>query len=199
MTDYSFVVHDHDPYYVQALVLAKVVEKILLKNASFRLSSRPDVQSRPVVSFMNRARVSGLEKFDQKTMVSVVNFYRTVADESAGKAAGAIILYVPEDFVFRLIKQLEYDIEESDGELGIMDACGTLCNLIAGNFKNGLSKIGYHPLVMSAFSTYENTPIDGVAFDSERKEIFEISFEIEGLKRIVVDLTMGKIPHETDI
>lgn len=199
MRDYSFVVRDHNPFYIQALVLAKVVEKILIQKAGLRLSSRPLIKTRPIVSFMDRIRVSGLEKFDQKTLVSVVNFYRDRAEETSGKAVGAVILYVSEDYAYRLIRQLDYPIDGSNDDEGVIDGCGAFCNLIAGNFKNGLTKIGYQDLVMSHFLTYENSAVDGVPYDGQQKELYEVIFEIGGIRRIVVDLTMGVIRNESDI
>lgn len=198
MDDYSFVVREHDPFYIQALVLSKVVERILLKKADLRLSARPAIEKRPIVHFMKRIRINGLEKFDRKTYVSVVNYYRNREDERVHKAAGAVILYVAEEYVPLLLPRLDYLLEGYDDQEGMVDGCGAFCNLIAGNFKNGLSKIGYQELTMSNFSTHENYVVDGVEYDPRQTGIYEISFQIDGIRRIVVDLTMGPIDHESD-
>jgi hypothetical protein len=199
MDDYSFVVREHDPFYIQALVLSKVVERILLIKADLRLSSRPGIEKRPIVHFMNRIRVNGLEKFDQKTYVSVVNYYRGRREERVHKAAGAVILYLTEEYISCLLPRLDYPLESCDDQEGMADGCGAFCNLIAGNFKNGLSSIGYQELIMSHFSTHENSVVDGVEYDQRQTGIYEISFQIDGIRRIVVDLTMGPIGHKSDL
>ena len=74
------------------------------------------------------------------------------------------------------------------------DACGTFCNLIAGNFKSGLTQLGYVELIMSHFSGFQNEILNGVEFHPSQKQMYEINYEIEGEKRIVTELCMGPVP-----
>ena len=78
----------------------------------------------------------------------------------------------------------------------MIDAAGTLCNLIAGNFKAGLRQLGYIELVMSHFSGYENSILEGVEFSADQKEMYEIQFEIGGSKKIIVELSMASVPFQ---
>lgn len=187
------IISETNEFYVQALLVAEVVKRILLKRAKLRLSTKPVIVLKPITEFVKKMRVVGLEKFNEKTFISTVNFYRNQKDEEANKAVGTLVVYIPESYVSTLIRQLGYpDVDEDDKDL-IEDAVGTFCNLIAGSFKTGLTQLDYKELVMSHFSSYENEVIDGVEFDETQRHLYEISFEINGVKSIVVDLTMGPI------
>ena len=53
-----------DEYYVQALLLAEVVRRILEVKANVRLKKKPKIQRKPIAEFMKRMRVSTLGKFN---------------------------------------------------------------------------------------------------------------------------------------
>lgn len=182
-------------FYIQALLLAKVVERILSRKAGIDLSKPPRLELKPITEFVRRMRVSGLLKFNERTYIAAINLFKTEEDSEQHKAVGAIVLYIPETYVAKLFRELEYPsvIDEDDQE-ALLDACGTFCNLIAGNFKSGLTQLGYQELVMSHFSSYKNEVLNGVIYDPKQTRLYEISFEIRGEKRIVADLTMGPIP-----
>ena len=183
-----------DEFYIQALIIAEVVKRILLKRGKIKLSSKPVITLKPITEFIKRMRIVGLEKFDEKTFISTINFYLNEKDEEAGKAIGAIILYVAESYIGTLLRTLGYpDVEEDDTDL-IEDAVGTLCNLIAGSFKTGLRQLDYKDLIMSHFTSFENEVLNGVAYNPTQKNLYEIIFEIGGKKSLVVDLTMAPLP-----
>ena len=185
---------DPDDLYVQALLLAKVVERVLKHRADIELSSAPKVELKPITEFIKRMRISGLTKFDERTYISTVNFYKNEKDGEQKKAIGAIIIYLPEMYVFKLLNELQYPaVIDEDDQAALLDACGTFCTIVAGNFKSGLTQLGYQELVMSHFSNYQNDVLNGVEYDPTQKELYEINFEIKGVKRIVADLTMGPI------
>ncbi len=188
-----------DSLYVQALLIAEVVKRILWKRAEIRLSCEPIIRRVPIIDFMRRMRVWGLEKFEEeKVYISAVNFYRNNEDYENHRAAGALILYISENYIVRLFRDMGYPILDDDDELSLMDACGTFCNLVAAKFKSGLIQLHYKELIMSHFMNYIDEIGPGVEYDIKEKEKYEISFEISGKKRIVVDLTMGEIPIDED-
>ena len=80
-----------------------------------------------------------------------------------------------------------------------MDACGSLCNLIGGNFKNALSQLGFQDVIMSPFMIFENNVVDGVEYDPKETNLYEVNFEIEGVKKLVFDLTLGHIDNENEV
>lgn len=183
-----------DEYYLQAALLAEVVKRLLKRKGDVELSSKPRFALKPITEFRRRIRISGLEKFNEKSYIGTVNFYRNLQDMDKEKAAGAIILYLAESYIVRLLRELHYPVIDEDDEEVIEDAVGTVCNLVAGNFKAGLTQLGYVDLEMSHFHTYQNEIFDGVPYDPEQKQLYEISFEIRGQVRMVADLAMGPLP-----
>ena len=183
-----------DELYIQTLMLSRVIRRILLKKAEIKISRNPTYILKPVTEFMNRLRVSSIEKFEEKTYISTINFYKNSEDLEKHDAAGALIIYVSESYLVKLIKELNYpEVDEDDSE-AMVDAIGTFCNLIAGNFKAGLTQLGYVELVMSHFSGYENDILAGVEFSPDQMQMYEVQFEIDGEKRIVAELSMSSIP-----
>ena len=64
-----------DKFYIQALMLAEVVRRILEKKADLALSAKPRLELKPITEFRKRMRVTSVTKFDEKTYISTVNFY----------------------------------------------------------------------------------------------------------------------------
>ena len=183
-----------DERYIQALMLARVVKRILKKRANVDLSSNPKFIVKPIAEFMNRIRVSSLKKFDETTYISTINFYKTREDLDKHDALGALIIYVGQSYLVELISRLNYpDVDEDDPE-AMLDSIGTFCNLIAGNFKAGLTQLGYIELVMSHFSGYENKVLMGVEFSPSQTQMYEIQFEVGGERKIVAEFSMASIP-----
>ena len=185
---------DLDEFYVQALMLAEVVRRILKQKADTELSRKPILELKPISHFMRRMRISSYEKFNETTYISAVNFFKTEEDMEEHNAVGAIVIYIGEDYIVRLFQDLGYPVFDEDDQESLEDACGTFCNLIAGNFKSGLAQLGYKDLFMSPFSSYRNEIINGVECDPDQLQKYEIHFEIKDKKRIVADLTMGILP-----
>ncbi len=185
--------HSVNDFYVQSLLLSEIVKRILDVKASIHLTKISSIELKPIVDFMHRMRVSSLEKFEQSTFISTINFYKTMQDLENNVPIGLIIIYIPDNYVGELLKKLEYPIDDDDDD-ALEAACGTVCNLIAGNFKSGLTQLGYQELEMSHFSSYQNQIYDGVEYCKARPQKYEINFNIKGVKKLVVDYNMGKIP-----
>ena len=183
-----------DPFYVQALLLSEVVKRTLSQKAGIELSGHPEIKKVPIVDFMRRMRVWGLDKFKENTFISTVNMYESKEDMDKDKVLGAIVLYMEGEFIPYLFKRLGYPDIDDEEEQDIEDAIGTFCNLIAAKFKQGIIQIGYKELEMSHFSSYQGEVSGGVAYDSNQDFKYQISFDIRYVKRIVVDLTMAPIP-----
>jgi len=181
-------------FYLQGLMLAEVVKRILVRKAEIEISSKPSFVLQPVTEFMKRMRVSGLSKFDGRVYMSSINYFVDQAQLEKNKAIGTIVIYVPEIHAVKLLNRIGYPVKDEGDEEGIEDACGSLCNLIAGNFKSGLTQLGYQELVMSHFSVFQNEVINGLPYCNERPQVYEIGFPIQGVKKIAVDLNMGNIP-----
>ena len=180
---------------VQAILLAEVVRRILKKRAEIDLSNKPIFQIKPVTEFRKRIRASALGKFEGTTYIGSVNYYIDQESMENAKAVGAVIVYIGEEYIAKLLQKLNYPISDEDNQEAMEDACGTFCNLIAGNFKSGLTQLGFVELVMSPYSTYLNEIVNGIPYSTYETQLYEISFEIGGKKRIVAELTMGALPR----
>ena len=173
-----------------SLVLATSVAKMLRVKGDIYLSSEPVVKERRIVQFARRMRVDGLEKFGSRAVFSSVTFHIDRDRMEHEKAIGALIIYIPVDYIARLMWLLEYGRIDEDDELVVMDACGTITNLIAGYFVKELSANGYIFLEMSHFESYINTAVNGINFSPDEDIKDEIEFFIKGDKKVVAELTM---------
>jgi hypothetical protein len=187
-----------DELTLQAMMLSEVVKRILRVKGDIELSSPPRMSKKNIVEFMKRMRISGLSKFEEKTLLSSVNFYANELDAENHRALGAIIIYIEENYSSKLFRDLDYPLFDSDDTESLLDACGSFCNVVAGNFKAGLTQLGYKELYMSHFSTFENEVINGIEYDPTQTQVYEIIFDIKEEKRIVIDLTMGLVPRLSD-
>jgi len=177
-----------------ALILSQAVRKMIQVKGEYDLSRDPVMHPKAVVSFHQRLRVDGMEKFNARTVFSAVKFYTDAKSLELDKPLGALIIFVQADEIARLMWSFDYPrIDEDDDEM-ILDACGTLTNLIAGYFVKDIRDLGRVHLEMSHFESYINTAVNGIAFASDQTEKYVIDFWIKGTKRIVAELTMGPVP-----
>jgi hypothetical protein len=176
--------------YDMSLILAAAVAKMLRVKGDIYLSSAPVIKERRIVQFARRMRIDGLEKYGSRTVFSSVTFHIDRDRMEQEQAIGALVVYIPVDYIARLMWLLEYGRIDEDDDLVVMDACGTITNLIAGYFVKELSANGYIFLEMSHFESYINTAVNGVNFSSDQDIKDEIEFFIKGDKKIVAELTM---------
>ncbi len=184
-----------DFFYVQGLLLVEVIKRILNRRAGIQLSKIDfSLELKPITEFMQRMRVSSIEKFETTTYISTINFYANKKKMQQDEVLGTLVLYVEGTYVPEILKKLEYPIDKFDDEEILEDGCGTLCNLIAGNFKAGLTQLDYIELEMSHFISFRNEILEGVSYDFTQENKYEISIMINGVKRLMADLVMGDIP-----
>ena len=183
-----------EDFELQAKLMAEVVKRILKKRATLELSAQPIFELKPVTEFMKRMRVTALGRFEGTTYISTITFFVNDEDMADDNPIGVLVLYIPEEYIVKLLQKLNYPIVDEDDQAALEDACGTFCNLLAGNFKSGLIQLGYIELAMSHFSCYHNEIVNGVKFYPYQNQKYEISFDIGGKKRIMVDLVMGPVP-----
>ena len=177
-----------------ALILGHAVRQMIQVKGEYDLSREPMMRQKPVISFHKRMRIDGMEKFNARTVFASVKFYTDVVNLELDKPLGALVVFIEVDEIARLMWSLDYPRIDEDDDAVILDACGTLTNLIAGYFVKEIHDLGFVHLQMSHFESYINTAIDGVAFSSDQTEKYEIDFWIKGAKRIVAELTMGPVP-----
>ncbi len=181
-------------FYIQAFMLAEVIKRILDRKASIFNARVVDFNLKPIVEFKNRMRISSLDKFDGVTYISVVYFYLNEDLKKENKPVSTLVIYMEDEYLEDLLRKLDYPKVDLEDQAAVEDACGTICNLIAGNFKSGLTQLGYQELMMSHFSSFRTEVVNGVEFDPTQKEKYELGFEIRDRLRIVAELVMGKVP-----
>ena len=158
-------------------------------------SKPPAKTRRKIIEFEGKMRADGMEKYDNEpTYVSAVNFYASEKDMAKKKTLGALIVYVQQDYIAKMMKMLKYPPIDDESDSAMQDSCGTLCNIISGRFKSEISSAGYIELEMSHFMNYRNSAFAGVDFCYNEFDMVEIAFEIDNVKRLVMDMTMGAVP-----
>ncbi len=181
--------------YDLTLILIKAVTDTLRVKGGISLSARPEVKEKKIVQFGRRMRVDGLEKFGERTVFSAIYFYRDKSHMEKHNAVGSLVFYVPVSYISKLLHLLDYPRIDEDDEPAVLDACGTIANLFGGAFVKEMSGRGYIFLEMSPFESYVNTAVDGLEFSADQKCKYEMSMEIKGEKRLVLELTMAPIPN----
>ena len=83
------------------------------------------------------------------------------------------------------LRLLQYPYIDYDNDHDVKDGCGTIANLIAGQYKREVGAMGYKDLMMSHFESFITAP-EGVEIPLESMEKYELSFEVDGVKRLVV-------------
>ncbi|MEI6438097.1 MAG: hypothetical protein WCO69_05050 [Candidatus Omnitrophota bacterium] len=179
--------------YDLSVLLVAAVRKVLSQKGDIHLSQEPRISEKETIQFAHRMRVDGLEKFNGRTLIAALNFYIDKEHMDHDKALGALIVYIPEDYIARLMWLLEYGRIDEDDEDEVLDACGTVTNLIAGYFIKELSGHGYVHLEMGHFTTFVNSPLNGIDFHSQEKVKHEMEIFIRDEKRMVLELTMGHV------
>ena len=173
-----------------SLAMAVAVRKIFREKAQLKFTREPIMEKKPITHFMRRMRVDPMEKFNAPTVVSYIHFYKNHKDMDLRKPIGVIFLYVELSYLAQLLKILEYPEIDDDEEEQVEDACGALCNIIAGYFKNELIALGYQQLEMSAFESYINSVVNGVDYPAKTVNKYEVNYEIGGQKRLVTEMVM---------
>ena len=167
------------------------------ERGELEFSSPPKKTSRSIIEFDGRMRADGMEKFDNEpTYVSAVNFYASEKDLGKKKTLGALIVYIQQDYIVKLLRLLQYPPVDDESEEAMLDSCGTLCNIIAGRFKSEISSAGYIEIEMSHFKNYRNNAFNGVDFCYNEYTVDEVQFFIDGKKRLVIEMSMGAVPKK---
>lgn len=177
-----------------AKALSESIKGIFKERGEVRFSAEPVPVKKNIIEYQGRMRANGMEKFNNPTFVSCVNYYASAKDMEKHNALGAVIVYIEQSFVVDILRMLKYPPADDENMDALCDCCGTLCNIIAGRFKSAVSSMGYIELEMSSFVSSRNSITKGVEFCFKEYDKYEIPFYINGTKRLIVEMTMGTIP-----
>lgn len=186
--------HKTDELHLLALALADVIKKYLRDRGEVALSKDPVLERSPIVEFNNQMRVFDIEKFSTPTFVSTISYYATMDDLRAHRALGFLVIFIEQSYLPALLKMLKYPEIDWDDTQALRDASGSLCNVIAGQFKTEIAALSQKELEMSHFSYYDKRTAKGIEFPKGQTEKYEIDFEIDGRRRLCLEMTMGPLP-----
>jgi len=178
----------------QAKLLNETIKKLFKERGEIEFAKEPTLAKKNIIEYNGRMRADGMEKFNNPTYVSFVNFYIDTKSMEKHSALGALVIYVEQSYVVPLVKKLKYPPIDDEDENAMKDGCGALCNIIAGAYKSALVTGGFAELEMSHFSNYRNTAANGIEFCFKEWDKYEISYYLDNEKRLVVELTMGVVP-----
>ena len=176
-----------------ATACIKVVENILKQKSILAFTKDPESVQRDIIEYDSRMRVFGMEKFNGPCFMSVINYYFSQEDLKNHKACGAFIFYVEESCAGKLLKALGFKGFDDEDEAAVLKICGEFCEVLAGEYKNELSNVGYKDLVLSAPTNYHNVVPEGVEFSYDEYVKYEMSFHLWKQKAVVVDITMKSL------
>ena len=180
--------------YLQAVCLMEVILRTFEHKGKLDVTSKPLPKIRPIVATNRRMKIMTLDKFSGTAYIGVVNFFKDKGAAKSNDAIGALIIYIGERYIVDLFAQMGYPGLDENNEQELEDAVGTFCNIIGGKFKLALKQLNFIELEMSHFSTYQNQVKDGVLYDPRESRKYEINFEIDKEKAMIVELTMGAVP-----
>ncbi len=178
-----------------ANLLIKGMDGLFMERGEIKFTKPAEKVLGAIIEYQGKMQADGMEKYkNEATYVSAVNYYLNAADMAKKKAVGALIVYVEQTYMPKLMKLLKYPPVDDENENALLDSCGTLCNILAGRFKSEIVSGGYIELEMSHFSTFRNSAVPGVDFCASEFDLYTLSFFIENEKRIVIDMSMGIVP-----
>ena len=164
------------------------------RNAELKIKTSGKKRLR-IIEYDGKMRADGMEKFNNEpTYVSAINYYANKADMEKKKTLGTIVVYVEQNYMTKMMRLLQYPPVDDENEDALQDSCGTLCNILAGRFKSEISNAGYIELEMSHFIVSRNNVVPGVNFCFTEFDKYEIVFDIDGGKHLVIEITVGVVP-----
>jgi len=170
------------------LVLSSAVKKLFFEKTKTKFTGEPKMVRRLLTVFEGKMRVNGMEKFNVPTVFSVVEFALNEEALKKQEYLLTLVIYLDRVFLPEFLRLMQYSYIDFDDDQEVMDGCGTLVNLIAGQYKRKLAGLGYGDLTMSHFRSYINSAVEGLEIPAGLTEKHEISFDIEGAKGLVVEL-----------
>ncbi len=178
-----------------ANLLIKGMDGLFMERGEIKFSKPPEKVFGAIIEYKGKMQADGMEKFNNEAAyVSTINYYLNAVDMAKNKAVGALIVYVEQTYMPKLMKLLKYPPIDDENENALLDSCGTLCNILAGRFKSEIASAGYIELEMSHFLTFRNSAVPGVDFCASEFDLYTINFLIENEKRMVIDMSMGIVP-----
>ena len=184
-----------DPQVLTGAFMA-AMGQMLEKMGAISPSEEPKIEESEIIEYDGKMRVSGMEKFNNSSFLSVVNFYLNQGDMQRQKPKGALVLFFEAENTSKFLKAFGMRFADDEDDKSLMDACGQVCEAVAAEFKTELTRKGFVDLVVSKPRNYKNNVIEGIDYSQDQKTKQTVSFFYFKTKAIVGDLTMADLPRK---
>ena len=175
-----------------ANILKETVDKTLRRSSGFTYTKDPEAAVKEIIEYESRMRVVGMEKFNGPCFGSYINYYRSLADKDAHKAAGALLIYAERDVSDKLLKGLGYPVKLLDEDEVLLENTGELCKDLSKSFLENVSSLGYGNLVTSDPVTFLNDAPEGVEFDYKEYQLSQANFYLWKQKAFCAEVTLSR-------
>jgi len=174
-----------------ALALSVAVKKIFYAKSKLRFSNEPVLEKKLIIKYDDKMRVDAMQKFNDATVFSAVEFALTEQALKRQQYIMTLVLFLSKEFLADFLYLLQYPYIDFDDDLELQDGCGTLVNLIAGQYRKEMGALKYKDFAMSHFDSYINSAPGGLVIPKGATHKYEISFEFEKIKRLVVEVVIS--------
>lgn len=164
---------------------------MVFKQAGLEYTKDPEVVERNIIEYDSRLRLFGMEKFNNPCYLSVINFYKSAQDQKNKSAVGAIVVYVEDECVERVLKAIGHPVKDFEDEENVFENMGAFCKDIVDGFKGQLSSKGYGSLIASDPMNYRNSASEGVEFNYDEYSMYELCFHFWKTKAVALDITFA--------
>ena len=178
-----------------AEALAEVMTVTFDKKGGIKFAAKPTIERRDIVEWNKKMTITGMEKFNGLTYISVVNYYLSDLDKQKQNTLGALILFVAEGNLPTFVSKLGFPKVDDENPDEMKEGCGKVCNELSEAFKEKLISLGYPKLLNSDIQNHRNNVPQGVNFCYKEYDKFEINFSIENRKVLSTELTLGVMPR----
>ncbi len=173
-----------------ALALTVAVKKIFYAKSKLKFSDEPVLEKRNIIKYYDTMRVDAMEKFNEATIFSVIEFASSDEALKRQEYIVTLVVFLSKEFLADFLSLMQYPYIDFDNDFELQDGCGTLVNLIAGHYKREMAALKYKDLAMSSFEVILIRRPGGLPSLRDKYK-YEISFEIEGVKRLVVEVVLS--------
>ena len=112
-----------------ANALAKCVSDMFLERNNIKFSEPPKLEKKSIIEYNGRMRAEGMEKFNDPTFISAINYYLNAQEMEKKKAIGTIVTYIEQKYVVQLLKLLKYPpVDDEDLDAYFDDLRGRIVN-----------------------------------------------------------------------
>ena len=176
-----------------AEALGEVISSMFDKKGGIKFSAKPSIERKDIIEWQGKMRIAGMEKFNEPTFISFVNYYLSEQDKQKKSVLGAVIIFVIEGQLVSILNKLGYPKVDDESETEMKEGCGKLCQDIGEAFKAKIGAMGYAEPLMTIPENYRSNVPQGVSFNFKEYDKFELNFSLENKKVLVIEMTLGPI------